>query len=193
MENQKDPKIVVCDLDGTLVSTDIFHESLLRAIAADITIFLISVIRFLVTGRPAAKKYLAENTELDVDALPFNEQVLSYLHKKKQLGCRLFLVSAADKKIVNKISSHLNIFEEAHGSSEGINLKGEQKADFLLKKFGKNRFEYIGNSTADFHVWRISAKATAVGFSRTRLAKLKRINVNTISIEKLRNERTTKR
>lgn len=183
MNNHQNPNIIVCDLDGTLIKTDVFLEGFLQAVSINIKVLLVSVIRLVFSGIPASKRYLADNTDLNIETLPVNEQVLVYLRKKKQSGHRLFLISAADHKVVNKIADHLEIFEEAHGSFDEINLKGKNKAEFLVGKFGEESFEYIGDSRADFHIWKISAKATAVGFSESRLYKLKRVNSNTTSID----------
>lgn len=56
------------------------------------------------------------------------------------------------------------MFHEVVGSSHGLNLKGQAKADFLRARHPAG-FAYVGNSAADLPVWRAAAERFAVNLS----------------------------
>ena len=61
------------------------------------------------------------------------------------------------------IAAHLDCFDEVHGSDGATNLKGGTKAAFLTERFGKDGFDYMGDSHADLAVWGQARRAITVG------------------------------
>jgi 4-hydroxybenzoate polyprenyltransferase len=55
------------------------------------------------------------------------------------------------------------LFDEVHGSKDGRNLKGAEKARFLEDRYGAGGFDYIGDSPADGQVWESARTAITVG------------------------------
>jgi 4-hydroxybenzoate polyprenyltransferase/phosphoserine phosphatase len=150
---QGDAVPLCVDLDGTVLRTDCLWESLFCALQQDPLVAVKAIGWLAAGGRAGLKRELAARVRLAVDTLPYNMEVVEFLKKEKQRGRRLVLVTASDEEIARSINNHLNIFDEVHGSQRGRNLKGRSKAEFLVNQYGKNGFDYVGDSAADLPVW----------------------------------------
>lgn len=116
----------------------------------------------LLKGRASLKRHLATAAIIEVSTLPYDEMVIAFIQEWRQTGGRTALVTASDHAFAVAIADHLGIFDEAHGSDGNLNLKGEKKAIFLEKSFGKKGFAYMGDAYADLPVWQRAAKAITV-------------------------------
>lgn len=159
-------KILVIDLDGTLIRTDMLCESFWNAFGRDFrTLFYL--LSKIPKGKAAVKSYLAQASTLDPEFLPYNEEVLQRIRDHRKKGGKAVLVTAADTSLANKISKHLGVFDEVYGSSSTCNLKGATKADFLATKFGEGNFCYVGDSRSDLAVWRVAGKIITVNATKS--------------------------
>jgi len=86
--------------------------------------------------------------------------------KEKQAGRKLVLATASDLKMAQPVADHVGIFDEVLASNGKTNLRSNHKLCALTEKFGERGFDYAGNSTADFAVWRGSRAAVVVNASR---------------------------
>lgn len=152
---------LVVDLDGTLSRTDTLHEMLLSLMATD-PLKLIHLPGWIREGRAGLKARLADHGIVPADDLPLNEAVLECVRAAREAGRRTALVSAADHRQVTAVAEATGLFDEAYGSAEGRNLKGDAKAAFLTDHFGAKLFDYIGDSRADLPVWRAARRAITV-------------------------------
>ena len=153
------------DLDGTLLRSDMLFESFWSAVGQDWK-NVFKAIPTIFSGRAALKKYLAENSKIDVSVLPFDLKLIKFIESWRENGGKTALVTASNAKIAAEIASHLNIFDEVHGSDGTTNLKGATKANFLTTKFGEEKFAYAGDSPTDLAVWEKSSKAITVNASQ---------------------------
>jgi len=165
----KDKNILVVDLDGTLIRSDLLHESFWSAIGINILNMFRAVIAAL-QGRAQLKQFLYENSDIDVALLPYNDHVIAYIDQHRKNGGYTALVTAANFHFAEKINQHLRLFDEVKGSTATANLKGKMKADYLVSRFGENGFSYIGDANADLTVWKTASKAIAVN-ARSGLRK----------------------
>lgn len=156
--------VLVVDLDGTLLRSDMLYESFWTAFGRDWKVAFISVVA-LTQGRARLKRRLAKLARLEVATLPYDRKVMDYVLAWRARGGRTALVTASDQSIAEAIAAHLNIFDEVHGSDGSRNLKGEEKAAFLTQRFGKGGYTYMGDSSADIPVWRDAAHAVTVNAS----------------------------
>ncbi len=148
------------DLDGTLIATDTLLESFLRSVkSAPAT--LIRLPFWLLKGRAALKRGLAERGGIDVQGLPYRRDVLSYLSAEKQAGRRIILATAADRLIAIRIAEHLGLFEDVLASDGTRNLKGPSKLEAIRARLGPD-FVYAGDSVADLPIWQASKGAILV-------------------------------
>ena len=164
-------KALAVDLDGTLIHTDLIQETLIRYILErPWRIFIVLI--WWARGRAYLKKEVAARVKLDVSVLPYNQEVLKWLVEEKKSGRSLYLVSGSDQSLVSAVSEHCGIFADAKGSDGIINCTGSNKADWLEKEFGKNGFDYVGNSTVDLKVWKRSDSAIIVSNSESLGSRL---------------------
>ena len=158
------PIPLVIDLDGTLIRTDMLHESVLRLLR-DKPLSTLLIPFWVMSGKAELKRNLSARTAFDAGSLPYNEEFLTWLTEERANGRRLVLCSASDQSIVDAIAAHVGLFDVAIGSDGKTNLAGEQKAQALAQRYGKAGFDYAGNSSADVPVWQSARHAVVVNAS----------------------------
>lgn len=181
-ESVIDDPVLVVDLDGTLLRSDILLESFWEAIRGDWRV-PISCALHLARGRAHVKRYLADSAELDCTNLPYNLSVISYIEAWRARGGRTALVTASDQDIAEQIARHLRLFDEVYGSDGRLNLKGKKKAVFLREKFAGNGFAYMGDSSADLAVWQEARQAITVNVSARLRHQVDEIGCQTEHLE----------
>ena len=115
------------------------------------------------------KKQLAQRIKVDPATLPYHEKFLTFLREQKSSGRKLILATASDLQMALPVANHVGVFDEVLGSDGKTNLRSENKLKALTEKFGARSFDYAGNSTADFAVWRGSREAIVVNASQSVL------------------------
>jgi 4-hydroxybenzoate polyprenyltransferase len=159
---KNNPPLVV-DLDGTLIYTDILQESLIHYFKSSIfSIFKILI--WVLRGKVYLKNKISSKIVLPYSLLPYNFELINWLKTKKK-DQKLILCTGTCQFDADKISNHLGLFDEVIGTSEFFNFSGKNKAFYLRERFGEKGFDYVGNSFADIHVWKISRYAYGVNVS----------------------------
>lgn len=164
-------EVLVVDLDGTLLKSDMLHESFWSALGRNWRSPFVSAVA-LGKGKAALKDYLRSVSEVDVSTLPYDAEVVAYIKACRQQGRRVALVTATNEKLAESIADHLQIFDEVHGSGGTNNLKGTNKAAFLRERFGDGAFEYMGDAYADLPVWEVSKRIATVNASSSLRRKV---------------------
>ena len=144
--------IIVCDLDGTLIKTDMLFESVFLLIKKN-PIYILLLPFWIIKGKAFLKSEIDKIIKINPQALPYNKDVIDFLNKEKNKGSKIVLATASNQNIANNIADYLGIFDEVYGSSKDFNLKAKKKRDFLNEKYGKQNYSYIGDSSADIPVW----------------------------------------
>lgn len=168
---------LVVDLDGTLIHTDMLHESALK-VFRDTPLEALRVPCLLARGKAFLKRHLASRIDFDPGTLPYNEELLEWLRVKRDEGRRLVLCTASDKSIADPIARHLGIFDDVIASDGTVNITGEAKADTLLQHFATTGYDYAGNSHKDLPVWSAARRAIVVNGSTALIRKAR--NVTTV-------------
>lgn len=153
--------VLVVDLDGTLIHTDMLHESALQ-LFREHPLQALRIPFWLRAGKAVLKARLAERIHLDPKTLPYNQPLLDWLESERSSGRRLVLCTASDQKIARQIATHLGIFDEVIASDGQDNVAGERKAAALVERYGKKGFDYAGNSSTDLAVWAHARRAIVV-------------------------------
>jgi 4-hydroxybenzoate polyprenyltransferase/phosphoserine phosphatase len=154
---------VLCvDLDGTVLKTDLVWECIISLIKLQPSALLLLPF-WLIRGRGELKRQLAERARLDMSTMPYRTDVLAFLAMQRRQGRHIALVTASDSSLAERVASHLGLFDEVHGTRQGRNLKGREKAALLLAKFSSRGFDYIGDSYADLPVWKAARAGYVVG------------------------------
>ncbi len=166
-------RILCVDLDGTLIRSDLLWECLISVLKRRPQSLFMTPL-WLLSGRANLKTQLAQRAQIDVKALPYNQEVVQFLNEQHKAGKRLVLVTASAHDLARRVADSTEIFEACFASSGHRNLKGRVKAEFLSERYGEQGFEYLGDSTSDLPVWRVASTAHVVG--RPALASKARRN-----------------
>lgn len=148
-------RIIVVDLDGTLIYSDILVENLFLLIRQN-PLRLFEVILWLFKGKVYLKRKLVDAVHVDVKSLPYNGELINWLRLQRNNGAKLTLATATDCRIAEHVADHLGIFDEVLGTTDK-NLSSFHKSTVLVEKFGARGYEYVGNSAADLPVWRTAS------------------------------------
>lgn len=145
------PSVPLCvDLDGTLVKSDTLVDSVL-VLARQNPRALLSIPGWLVKGKAAFKHHVTEAVTIDVSSLPCNQPLLEYLIQQNATGRRLFLATAADRSLAERVAQYYGIFQDVLASDGSHNLVSENKLRAFQQRFG-GAFSYIGNSKPDLPI-----------------------------------------
>jgi phosphoserine phosphatase len=139
---------VLCvDLDGTLVKSDTLVDSVLymaRHKPADV----LRIPGWIAQGKAAFKRHVTSAVTLDVEHLPYNQPLLTFLRRQHAAGVEIYLATAADGVLAERVAAHLGIFSGVLASDGEKNLAGGNKLAAFQQRFGEN-FSYIGNARPD--------------------------------------------
>lgn len=175
-DESADSSPLFVDLDGTLIASDILHESLLLLIKRSPR-HILSLPFWLLDGRAVLKRRLVELDSVpNVSILPYREDVVEFLCAEKEKGRSLILATASDEVIANQVAEHLGIFDFVLGSDGFTNLKATRKCEAIEKLCAEHdwdSFGYIGDSAADRPIWK-KAKERYVVLSKAAIASRRR-------------------
>ena len=153
------------DLDGTLIRTDTIFECFLLVLrTAPLNLF--RILFSLFSGKARFKRELARSAGLQVECLPYAEDVLTYLRGEQLSGRRLLLATGADSAIAMPIAVHLGLFSDVICSDGDENVTGKRKLAAIRRVLAGRQFVYAGDSRADLEVWKGAEAAVIVGQSR---------------------------
>jgi 4-hydroxybenzoate polyprenyltransferase/phosphoserine phosphatase len=139
---------VLCvDLDGTLVKSDTLVDSTL-VLARQHPALLLKLPGWLMQGKAALKRHITDAVELDVVHLPYNRELLQYIEQQHATGRPIYLATAANKALAQRVADHLGLFTGVLASDATTNLAGSNKLRAFQERFGDN-FSYIGNAMPD--------------------------------------------
>jgi 4-hydroxybenzoate polyprenyltransferase len=162
---------LVIDLDGTLISTDALHESLLIFLKRQASEAW-KIPFWIFSGRAVVKRRLAEVvTDQDAETFPVNDDLVGVARREAGRGRRIVLATAADVSIAEKIQRRFSFIDQIIASTGGRNLKGAAKAEEVSARF-PGGFIYAGDSAADLHVWSKATAAIFVGHSASMEGKI---------------------
>ena len=135
------------DLDGTLVKSDTLVDSTL-ALARQHPSLLLRLPSWLAEGKAALKRHITSSVDLDVAHLPYNRELLQYLEQQHAAGRPIYLATAADFVVAERVAGHLGLFAGVLASDGSTNLAGSNKLAAFRQRFG-DHFCYIGNARPD--------------------------------------------
>jgi len=158
----RENQVPLCvDLDGTLIKTDLLWESLARLLRRN-PLWLLPVLFWWARGRALLKQRLARRVAIDPASLPYKQPFLAFLREQKNAGRKLILATASDRDMAMPVANYVGLFDEVLASDGRSNLRGQNKVNVLIEKFGERGFDYAGNSSADLAVWRKARLAIVV-------------------------------
>jgi 4-hydroxybenzoate polyprenyltransferase len=157
--------VLVVDLDGTLLKTDLLLESVLVLLKQKpLCLFLLPV--WLMKGKAYLKQQIARRVELDVSVLPYRSDLIEYLKGQRNGERLIVLATASDMRPAQQVAEYLKVFDRVYASDGITNLAGKSKRNRLVEVFGEKAFDYAGNDWHDLQVWSAARKAIVVAASR---------------------------
>ena len=178
METNSTPLIV--DLDHTLINTDLLFLSSLGVLTK--SPWLIAHYFFwLWKGKGYLKDQLVKRFEINIPELPYNDNVISYIMKRKKEGSKIVLATASHKNYAFAVAKHLKIFDDVMASNKDFNLSGRNKADSLVERFGERNFDYMGDHMRDLPVWEVSRVSIIVNATSRIMSNTKHLKTLVIS------------
>lgn len=154
---------LVIDFDGTLCRTDSLARLRMGAIERGLE-ELRAAQRSL--GKQHEKVFLWDAVGLDLDTLPFDDDVIAFAENQHRSGRDVVLATGSALELARAVARRLACFTRVHGSTLEENLTSERKAAFLTRTYGAAAFDYVGDSPADVPVWaaaRAGARIQRVG------------------------------
>ncbi len=155
-------KPLLIGLDGTLIRSNLLLESSLLYIKLNPFRFYRLFLWLMKGGKMCLKRNLTKQVSLEVKYLPYNQNVIEWLHEEKKLGRALILATASYKEQVDQIANHVGLFDQILASEGDSNLSVQNKSNKLISLFEKRGFDYAGNSKADLEIWKHADKAILV-------------------------------
>lgn len=167
VDSPTEPSKPLCvDLDGTLVKTDTFAQALLLLIRRR-PLVLWTLLRRFSGGLAPLKRFVAQQVQLDPEALPYHTGLWTFLTSEHAKGRELILVTASDEQSARTVAAHCGLFSGCLASDGTTNLKAAAKRDALVERFGQKGFDYIGNSGDDRPVWDAAGRVIAANPNRS--------------------------
>ena len=139
--------VCIIDFDKTLLKNDFFKEIFYRTLLQNpltlINHFLIKRSSIL-----ELKNELLLNFKINYPIqLLLNPIIINWINENKSHYEKIIIVSASPDFFVKEVLKQLDFIDEMHGSKD-INLKGQNKLDYIIEKWGNN-FDYLGDSKSD--------------------------------------------
>jgi 4-hydroxybenzoate polyprenyltransferase len=166
------PGVALCvDLDGTLVKSDTLVDSVL-ALARQHPAQLRKVPGWIAEGKAAFKRHVTSAVALDVEHLPYNLLLLEWLRTEAGRGRQIYLATAADMRLAQRVAEYLGIFAGVLASDGATNLAGRNKLAAFQEHFGK-QFCYIGNAKPDVELLQACVSPMVANPHRALSSRLK--------------------
>lgn len=157
--------VLVVDLDGSLVATDLLVEAGLTAVKKN-PLRLAKLIPSLRHGPSLLKSGLAEFVMPDVSQLPYRPEVLELIDQAKLAGIPVVLATASPRRWASAVAEHLGVFQSVLATDANCNLKGDTKRraiESLCAAEGWKLYAYVGDSRVDLRIWNGASQAFVVG------------------------------
>jgi 4-hydroxybenzoate polyprenyltransferase len=152
------------DLDGTLVATDLLHETALRLLRGA-PLAVLKIPGWLLQGKAFLKQQIAQRVAIDVAALPYRPGVLELIRRARAEGRRVVLTTASDRALASSVAEHLGMFDHVIASDGVSNLSGVRKLEAIRADAAGHPFCYMGNEAVDLNVWNGAQAAVVVSSS----------------------------
>ena len=98
------------DLDGTLIRSDLFVESLLALLRRN-PLYLLLLPLWWFSGRASLKRRIAQRVQIDPSSLPYRDSVLGYVREQAAAGRPVILATGSDQSLAQAVAGcELNFF-----------------------------------------------------------------------------------
>ena len=110
---KKFSKYLVVDLDRSLLKIDLFEEILARSLINNPLVF-IKTIMLAINNKARAKSFIAKNTKVEFDILPYNKMVIDIIDNYRSQGYHILLATGAPIVYAIPIAKYLGLFDNVY-------------------------------------------------------------------------------
>lgn len=175
-------KILVVDLDDSLLKIDLFKDALGILLLKQPRVFLKAVL-FALRSKANAKTLISKEHKIKLSTLPYNNNVIKIITDYRDKGYKICLATGAARSYAIQIANHLGLFEKVIATDNKTNNVGRNKLNAIKDEVGDN-FIYLGDSKKDVPIWLHCKKAIMVGKDLSIKKKLEMNNVEIIDFLK---------
>jgi 4-hydroxybenzoate polyprenyltransferase/phosphoserine phosphatase len=154
----------VWDLDGTLLTTDVFGESLTRLLLGR-PWMIPQVLVWLAAGRSSCKGHVAAATLDTWTRWPVRPEAERLIAEARRGGNPVVLATAAHETVASRVAADLGLFDAVLATTDGVNLKGARKLQAVtdwVRANGCDGFSYAGDATADLPLWQAADRLIVI-------------------------------
>jgi len=169
---------LVVDLDGTLLRSDLLWEGLVHLMVKRPRAAL-GLPRALLGGKAAFKKFVAEESDLSVDHIPFESATVAQIERARSSGQPIVVASGAHQTQARAVAGRIGAVD-AWGSNGEVSLTGAAKLERIRAQYPE--FDYIGDSMADIPLWKEARNAVGVNLRRSTLRKAQRVRPDFVAL-----------
>ncbi|KAF0093376.1 MAG: UbiA prenyltransferase [Puniceicoccaceae bacterium 5H] len=163
----------VVDLDGTLVSADLFVERLARLLLHRPWVLF----AFLFSGKysiAGLKTFVARHVPLDAQHLPYRQALLERLRNARTANIKTVLATAAPAAYAHAVAAHLGLFDHVLATTPELNLKSRRKLNAIKQLTDGDAFVYAGDAPCDLPLFKASKGGLLVSDSPQLKAAFKK-------------------
>ena len=129
--------VLVVDLDGTLIKTDLLIETTLVFLKrSPLSLPLLAI--WLARGKAHLKEQIAERAQIDAVSLPYNSEFLGFLRAEHAAGRRTWLATASDRRPAEPVAAHPGLFDRVPATENG-RRPSEQELQILANCYLKQK------------------------------------------------------
>ncbi|MES2901290.1 MAG: UbiA family prenyltransferase [Pseudomonadota bacterium] len=152
---------LVVDLDGTLIHSDLLWEAIVLFIKTQFLRLWILPL-WLFKGKAGFKDKLAGSVTLNAASLPYDRTLIELISAERALGRVIVLATGSDRRFAEAVANHLKLFDRVLATDGALNLTSHNKAGELVRLYGEQGFDYVGNDHVDIPVWQRARQAFSV-------------------------------
>lgn len=153
-------RVLFVELDRTLIYTSCDWEAVAKAVKARPWIAPL-LPAWRAAGREALRCRLSAIATPDVELLPYRQEVLSLIRQRRAEGWRVVLVSAAGRKLAERIATDLGLFDDVLSGPEvdGGGAALDRALESYCRQHEILQYTYAGDGNASELVWSHAAEA----------------------------------
>ena len=158
-------KILIVNLEDTLLKSDIFLETFWSAFAKD-PLIPIKIFFLILKGKNDFRKYLFDASNIDFSTIPYNKKILEYINTHYSKETKVFLLTSNAKEIAKEIIKNIKIYNEKFHPSSKTNFYILTWHDFERNKFGIKNYDFIGGYKTKSINWKKANKAITFNLNK---------------------------
>jgi len=156
---------LLVDLDGAIIATDTLFETIILFLKKSPYKFFMLFV-WLLRGKHVLKEELSKRTHLNVETLPYRQDVIDYLEQQFKQGRKIILLTGSWVDIARRVANQFAFISDLIATNHERNMTGHAKAQIAREMWGDRLFDYLGNEKKDLHIWKIARRAIVVGNER---------------------------